>query len=601
MCAIEEEGWNPNEPDVADSMEKVRPVSDLVDYPGTPWRYLWWLTRSQAGRVGRGTVLGTVWMVTLPVPPLMLSFAVDDGLRRGSMRRVVFWAVLILLTGIAIAVVAILRHRTMTRIRTEAALQTIEAAIAQSVRLGASLTKRTTAGEVVAVGVGDAWTIAMSLTITGPGVGAVLGYAVIAVLLMKISVVLALIIVVGLPILLLAIGPLLGRVRVRVSDYRDAQELLSTRMVNIVSGLRVLDSLGGKGLFGQRFVGESLAVERTGTRLARSESLVQAIAIGLPALFLACVVWVAAHLSAEGALTVGDLVAVYGYLLVAVMPISSFIESAMDLNQALVAAGRVVDFLRHSPDQRGRATPADTTFVLEDPASCLRVKSGEFAVVAGVDRGGISAAIDRLGGVVASEATWNGRRLTDFDRHALRSRLVVVDDDAFVFQGSAGEVVSSGRMLDRARLDAVASATGFDEVLRGLTGGWDAEILPRGANLSGGQRQRLRLAQALALEPEVLIALDPLSAVDAITEAQVAQRVREFRRGATTVVATTSIAVLGLADIVHFFEGSHVEGSRVVASGSHVDLMRKEPRYRRLVSRDSGDDPSDAAAYEVQA
>lgn len=582
-------------------MEQIRPVSELVDYPSTPWRYLWWLTRSQAGRVARGTVLGTVWMVTLPVPPLMLAFAVDDGLRRGSMGRVVLWAVLILVTGIAIAVVAILRHRTMTRIRTEAALQTIEAAIAQSVRLGASLTKRTTAGEVVAVGVGDAWTIAMSLTITGPGVGAVLGYAVIAVLLMKISVVLALIIVVGLPILLLAIGPLLGRVRIRVSDYRDAQELLSTRMVDIVSGLRVLDSLGGKRLFGERFVGESLTVERTGTRLARSESLVQAIAVGLPALFLACVVWVAAHLSAEGVLTVGDLVAVYGYLIVAVMPISSFIESAKDLNQALVAAGRVVDFLGHSPDQRGQVTPADTSFVLEDPASGLRVKSGEFAVVAGADRGAISAAIDRLGGVVASEATWNGRQLTELDRHALRSRVVVLDDDAFVFQGSARDVVSSGRTVDRAQLDAVASASGFDEVLRGLTGGWDAEILPRGANLSGGQRQRLRLAQALALEPEVLIALDPLSAVDAITEAQVAQRVRESRRDSTTVVATTSIAVLGLADLVHFFEGSRVEGSRLVASGSHADLMRQEPRYRRLVSRDSGDDPSDAAAYEVGA
>ena len=574
----------------------ARPVSDLVDYPSTPWRYLWWLTRSQAGRVARGTVLGTVWMVTLPVPPLMLAFAVDDGLRRGSMGRVVLWAVFILVTGIAIAVVAILRHRTMTRIRTEAALQTIEAAIAQSVRLGASLTKRTTAGEVVAVGVGDAWTISQSLTITGPGVGAVLGYAVIAVLLMRISVVLALIIVVGLPFLLLAIGLLLGRVRIRVSDYRDAQELLSTRMVDIVSGLRVLDSLGGKGLFGERFVGESLAVERTGTRLARSESLVQAIAIGLPALFLASVVWVAAHLSAEGALTVGDLVAVYGYLLVAVVPISSFIESAKDLNQALVAAGRVVDFLGHSPDQRGQVTPADTTVELEDPESGLRVRSGEFAVVAGGDRGAISAAIDRLGGVVASDATWNGRRLMEFDRHALRSRVVVLDDDVFLFQGSAREVVSSGRTVDRVRLDAVASASGFDEVLRGLTGGWDAEIRSRGANLSGGQCQRLRLAQALALEPEVLIALDPLSAVDAITEAQVAQRVRESRRGSTSVIATTSVAVLSLADVVHF-----VEESRVVASGSHVDLMRQEPRYRRLVSRDSGDDSPNAAAYEVGA
>ncbi len=559
-------------------------MNDVEQYPATPWRYLWWLTRSQGGRVVRGTVLGSVWMVMLSVPPLMLSFAVDDGLRRGSSERVWTWALLILLTGVVIAVVAIFRHRTMTRIRTEAALQTIETAVAQTVRLGATLNKKTTAGEVVAIGVGDAWTISQSLTITGPGVGAVLGYAVIAVSLMRISPILATIIVVGLPLLLMAIGPLLGKVRIKVSAYRDAQERLSTRMVDIVSGLRVLDSLGGKGLFGERFGGDSISVQKAGTRLARSESWVQAIAVGLPALFLASVVWVAAHLTVKGSMSVGDLVAVYGFLIVAVVPISSFIESAITLNQALVAARRVVDFLQLTPEDRGSCEPSGPAFALEDPASGLYVRNGQFAAVAGGNRADVSAAIDRLGGVIDSDANWNGERLTGLDPHALRSRVVVLDDDAFVFHGTARQVISSGRGLSSERLDMAASSSGFDEVLRGLEGGWEAEIFSQGANLSGGQRQRLRLAQALALEPEVLIALDPLSAVDAITEAQVARRIRDARRDSTSLIATNSIAVLALADVVHL-----VHEGRVVASGSHADLMAREPRYQQLVSRDSGE------------
>ncbi len=103
----------------------------------------------------------------------------------------------------------------------------------------------------------------------------------------------------------------------------------------------------------------------------------------------------------------------------------------------------------------------------------------------------------------------------------------------------------------------------------------------RGRSFSGGQRQRLVLARALAADPEVLVLVEPTSAVDAHTEARIAARLRAHRAGRTTVVTTVSPLLLDAVDEVAFL----VDG-RVVATGTHADLLADRPAYRSVVVRD---------------
>jgi ABC-type multidrug transport system fused ATPase/permease subunit len=105
-----------------------------------------------------------------------------------------------------------------------------------------------------------------------------------------------------------------------------------------------------------------------------------------------------------------------------------------------------------------------------------------------------------------------------------------------------------------------------------------------GRNLSGGQRQRVRLARAVHADPEMLLAVEPTSAVDAHTEAAIAERLTAARAGRGTVVATTSPVLLDRADLVHYL----VDG-RVAASGTHRALLAAEPGYRELVTRVFGE------------
>jgi ABC-type multidrug transport system fused ATPase/permease subunit len=126
----------------------------------------------------------------------------------------------------------------------------------------------------------------------------------------------------------------------------------------------------------------------------------------------------------------------------------------------------------------------------------------------------------------------------------------------------------------------VIRAAVASDVVDALADGLDSALEPQARNLSGGQRQRLRLARALYAQPEVLLLIEPTSAVDAHTEAAMAARLREARRGMTTVVTTSSPLVLDRADLV-----LHLIGGRVAASGTHHELWQSDPAYRATVSR----------------
>jgi putative ABC transport system ATP-binding protein len=106
----------------------------------------------------------------------------------------------------------------------------------------------------------------------------------------------------------------------------------------------------------------------------------------------------------------------------------------------------------------------------------------------------------------------------------------------------------------------------------------DAPVSEQGRSLSGGQRQRVALARALATDAPVLVLHDPTTALDTVTEARVAEALRELRRGRTTLVATTSPALLAACDRV-----VELDGGAVRAQGSHAELLDRHADYRALV------------------
>jgi ABC-type multidrug transport system fused ATPase/permease subunit len=549
-------------------------------------RYIWWLVVSQPWRVLRGSLIGTAWMIGLAVRPYLVARAIDDGLRAHDNGALLGWSVAIVVAGIGLAWLGIMRHRTMTFVREDATARSAGVLLRQLARIGAVLPRKLATGEVATVGGSDISHVSQVLTMTGPGVGAVLAYAVVAVVLWWVSPVLAVVVVLGVPAIALLVGPLLRRLERAESVYRQQQGELTTRAGDIVAGLRVLAGVGGRDLFGRRYAGRSQELLAKGYRVGSVNSWIDALTVVIPGLFLAIVVWLAARMAAAGDITVGELVAVYGYVATLIVPVWFLLGGAYDIIRGRVAAHRIIALLTLVPDVVGRhegiapgpAGPAD----LHDPASGLRVRAGQLLGVATGEPAEAAALADRLGRFVVSDVTWGGVPLGEIALDQVRARILVADHDSYLFAGELRDMLRTRTDSGPAEVAAALHAASAQDVVEALPDGLASPIGARARTLSGGERQRIRLARALLAEPDVLILLDPTSAVDAHTEARIAERLRRARAGRTTVVLTSSPLLLSRVDAVAF-----LPDGRVSAVDRHTELLQHHPDYRALVSRDT--------------
>ncbi|MFE9914872.1 ABC transporter ATP-binding protein [Micromonospora sp. NPDC005553] len=562
-------------------------------------RYLWWLVRCQPWRVLRGSLIGTAWMIGLSARPYLIARAVDDGLRERDTQALALWVAAIVVAGVALSYLGIMRHRTMTFLREDAKARSAEVLLRHLSRIGAVLPRRVGAGEVSTIGGSDIDWTAQVLTLTGPGVGAVIAYGVIAVVLWSVSPMLAVCVLVGVPVVGLIVGPLLRRLEQVESVYRRQQGALTARSGDIVAGLRVLAGVGGRDLFARRYAARSQELRAEGYRVGAVNSWIDAATVAIPGLFLAAVVWLTARMAVTGDVTIGELVAVYGYVATLIVPVWFLLEGSYQLIRGRVAARRIADLLNVTPDDvggPGRRWPGavpearrpddlagpDVPADLHDPVTGLTVRAGHLTGVAVDDPAAAVALADRLGRYVASDVTWGGGPLREVALDEVRARILVADHDSYLFAGTLRDILQAGADDDDERVGAALRTASAQDVVDALPAGLDTPIDARGRTLSGGQRQRLRLARALSSEPEVLILVDPTSAVDAHTEAQIAERLGAARAGRTTVVIATSPLLLGRADVVAL-----LSAGRVTATGSHADLLDDDPAYRHLVARGS--------------
>ncbi len=531
-----------------------------------------------------GMFFGVVWMVAQAVMPAVIGHAIDDGVAARDTRSLVTWTLAMLGIGLVQAAAGIMRHRFAVTNWLTAAYRTVQLVARHATHLGATLPRRVATGEVVAIGTNDLAHLGNAMDVTARATGAVVSFVVVAVILLQTSTVLGLVVLIGVPLLLLAIGPLLKPLQRRNLAQRELMGELSNLATDIVSGLRILRGIGGEKVFHDRYVRDSQEVRRAGVRVGRLQSVLDAFQVLLPGIFVVLVVWLGARFAVQGRITAGELVAFYGYAAFLMIPLRTATEFANKWIRAFVAARRVVRVLALEPEIQD----ADDRFLPEPPvgaelvdvASGLRVPHGAITALVSDEPEETAAVADRLGRYAEGEVRWGDVPLAGLPRAVVRRRIVVSDTGSTLFSGVLRDQLDIRDRGDEALADALRTASAED-VLEALPDGLDAEVSERGRSFSGGQRQRLVLARVLTADPEILVLVEPTSAVDAHTEARVADRLRRHRAGRTTVVTTTSPLLLDRVDHVAF-----LSGGRVVAFGAHRDLLRDVPAYRAVVTRE---------------
>lgn len=560
-----------------------------LDHPGeprhdSPGRFLWWMARQQWPTLAGGMAFGIVWMSAQAVLPAVIGRAIDEGVAAKDTGRLAEWAAILFMIGLVQAGAGIMRHRFAVTNWLTAAYRIVQIVTRQSVRLGGTLRRKVSTGEVVAIGTSDLSHIGQVMDVSARFAGAVVSFVVVAAILLQTSITLGLVVLLGVPLLMFGVTPILGPLQRRSAHQRHLMGRLANTASDIVGGLRVLRGIGGEQVFSGRYRRESQTTRRAGVQVARLQSVLDALEVFLPGVFVVVVVWLGARYAVAGEITPGELVAFYGFSAFLVIPLRTATEYANKIIRARVAAARICRVLDldpdvQAPDPAAPAPPAGSDLV--DVRTGLTVRHGLLTAIVSERPDDSALLADRLGLVAAptdDDVLLGGVPLTALDPAEVRRRIVVSDTGATLFSGPlrAGlDLSGEGDVL--AALDTASAG----DILAALPEGLDTLVTERGRSFSGGQRQRLVLARALLVDPEILVLVEPTSAVDAHTEARIANRLRAHRASRTTVVTTSSPLLLDAADVVAFLE----EG-RVVAHGTHAELLDGSPAYRRVVARE---------------
>ncbi|WP_282687606.1 MULTISPECIES: ABC transporter ATP-binding protein [unclassified Streptomyces] len=573
-------------------------------------RFLFWLGRNQLGGQLKSLSWGLLHQLGIAGLPVTVGLAVQAVIDRSGGRLALAGGLIVAL-GVLIAVGDTMLHRTAVTNWITAAARVQQLLARKTAELGSALTRRVAAGEVVAVSTGDVEKIGWFVEALSRFAAAATALVVICVGLAVYLPSLGLMVALAMPVLALAVLPLLPRATRRADEQREKAGKATELASDTVAGLRVLRGIGGEELFLGRYRRASQEVRRAAVRSARMWALISAVQVLLPGILLISLVWYGATLAREGRIDVGQLVTVYSAATLMLFPLRHFEEIAMAYSFSRPSAQRAVRVLSlHRSAQEATVEGVAPTGDLYDPATGLMAPRGQFTAVVCGDPDEAGRLAERLGGHAATgeednkaaaatpSALLGGVALDEIPLDAARAAVLVQDKDPVLLSGTLQELLdvpSSGLVTPDAALEAAQCADVLSALAQASADNdgdpMRTRITERGRSLSGGQRQRLALARSLVTDPEALVLDEPTSAVDSHTEARVAAGIAKLRQGRTTVAFASSPLLLDAADrVVLVHEGT------VVAVGTHHDLLRNEPRYRAVVTRETEDEAAAADA-----
>lgn len=309
--------------------------------------------------------------------------------------------------------------------------------------------------------------------------------------------------------------------------------------------------------------------------------------------------WHSLVLMQQGQIVLGDVIAYFGLLGLFGFPVFTSLFAYSQVSLGVASARRILDLLNNETDldqnaegyhqpMQGAIEFKNVSFAYEDQEPALSkvsftVKPGlTVAIVGQTGTGKTSLAklVNRTYDVSAGSVQVDGVDVRDWNLEALRRQISIIEQDIFLFSRSVADNIAFGHPTatrDQV-IEAAKQAQAHDFIME-FSHGYDTVVGERGVTLSGGQRQRMALARAFLTDPRILILDDSTSAIDSATEDKIQRAIYAATKGRTTLIITHRLSQIRWADLILV-----LRGGKVVASGSHDELLKTSPAYKRIFS-----------------
>lgn len=414
---------------------------------------------------------------------------------------------------------------------------------------------------------------------------------------------LSLIIVASVPLVLLPIIIFGRRVRRLSTASQDSIANVGSYAGEIIQNIKVVQSYNRENFESQAFTGEVEQAFAIARRRIRQRSLLIGGAIILLFSGMAVMLWSGGSDVIAGNMTGGELAA-FGFY--AIMVGSGFATLSEVWSEVQRAAGAAERLLELSGEQ---SAVADGSGVVQakagEPANMalknlvfhypsrpdnpaldgftLEAAAGRSLALVGPSGAGKSTVFELLQRFYDPDSgsiMLDGRDIRELSLQALRSQIALVPQQPALFTGSVRYNIAYGKPAasDDEIVTAARRAQAHDFITQ-LPNGYDSDLGDRGVRLSGGQRQRIALARAILRDPRLLLLDEATSALDAESEHQVQQALRELMRDRTSIIIAHRLSTILHADTI-----AVVDGGKVIATGTHTELLASNPLYARLAS-----------------
>ncbi|MDX3661468.1 ABC transporter ATP-binding protein [Streptomyces sp. ID05-26A] len=537
-----------------------------------------------------GTLLMGCYQAAETAVPILLGVIVEYALRGGRLSSL---GLALLALGLVMAAVSyswrfgarILQKATLTdahRWRVEVADRGLQP-VAREVDLKS--------GEVLTVATEDADQTAAIIEVVPLLISSLVSVVITGVVLAVISVPLGVLVFAGTAAILGVLSVMSRRIGTSTQAQQAKVARAGAKVSDLIAGLRPLHGFGGSYAAFQAYRRVSTEAKRQSIVVARVNGVYAGLGLALNSVLAAAVTLWAGLLAFRGEITIGQLVMVVGLAQFLIEPLKLFSEmpkyvmiaraSAERMSLVLAAPARMTPGVAEVVPGSGLDVSGVTHGTLRDLT--FSVRPGEFVAVAAYQPQA-AAELAAVLSVDVPPASYSGvvrvgeQELASLTIESVRTHLLVNPSHHEVFAGTLRDNVDpsgTSTLVD----EAVAAAM-LTDVVALHSDGLDYAVRDRGANLSGGQRQRLSLARALAANPEILVLHDPTTAVDAVTEQLIARNITTLRRGRTTIVLTSSPALLDVADRVVV-----LDDGVVTSEGTHRDLLGRDSAYQLAVAR----------------